>query len=538
MPSRRRLGAGLAAALIVACSTVKTPSILPSAAPARPATLRVAVAALPSGLDPATDEVYDAGLVRSLYESLVVPRPDLSDVEPAAAQSYEVSPDGLTYTFHLQPAGRWGDGAPVQAAQWVAGWRRILDPRVNSPAGDLFSSFIKNASRYATLDPVKDAAAIPGFLQGLGLRAPDDLTFAVDLEKPAPAFKWVASMPTAAPAHAEERPETGAGNGPFRLESIGKGQATLVASDHYWAGRARVEHLVLVARPDPAEGLAQFRSGEDDLSTLTGEGAAAARRDPNLLRQVLRVPRLEEQWMVFNVHQPPFDNPMVRLAFARAIDREALVRDVLAHPALVSVGPLPKGLHDFRGDLGAQRFDVTLSRATLDASGVAASELADVHLLVRDIPADRAVAEFFAAQVRSHLGIQLRIDALPSPKVSRKLALGDFQVEGPAGWIADYPDEQDFLDQFRAETLALNSRYSSSAYDHLVTLADHEPEPARRLQLYAQAQQILVQDAPVAFLYQPESWDLRQPWVSGLTATGLDDWPGNLYPQRLSVSSH
>jgi len=151
MPSRRLL-AGVVAALLglAACQVSKPPPILPGAA--KPSqVLRVAVAGLPASTDPALTPAYDSGVARTAFEALLKPNPSLTDVQPAAAASYEVSADGFTYTFHLRPRGAWSDGVPVKAQDFVLGWRRILDPRVNSPVADLLAERIANAAGYADL---------------------------------------------------------------------------------------------------------------------------------------------------------------------------------------------------------------------------------------------------------------------------------------------------------------------------------------------------------------------------------------------------
>ncbi len=138
--------------------------------------------------------------------------------------------------------------------------------------------------------------------------------------------------------------------------------------------------------------------------------------------------------------------------------------------------------------------------------------------------------------MKEHLGIELTLDVKRSPEVTATLQKGDFQLQAPAGWFADYPDEQSFLDPFRTEDFSQWSRYSSPGYDRLVQQADGEVDQTHRLQLYAQAQQLLAEDAPVAFLYQPEAWNLKQPQVQGVTYTALDDWPGDLFAADISIS--
>jgi oligopeptide transport system substrate-binding protein len=538
MRPRQLLGASLLLPLLAACQAGTAAQILPTATP--PAqTLRVAVPTLPESLDPALTPPSDSGVARTAFEALLKPRPDLADAVPAAAESYGVSADGLVYTFHLRPNGAWSDGVPVRAQDFVLGWRRILDPRLNSPVADLLAERLQNASGYADLDPRKDAARIPAFLDGLGLEAADDRTLVVHLDHPAPDFKWVASLPAGAPARADAPASgPGPGNGPFHVESAGRDEIVLAANRHYWAGRPHLGRIVLERRGAAADDLAQFQRGGEEVTTATGASIAAVGRDPGLARDLVRVPLLTQTWAQFNVHRAPFDNARVRLAFAQAIDRGQLVATQLALPALPSVGPVPRGLRDYRPALAAQRFDATGARTTLDSSGVAPAALESIHLLVRDLPADRRLATFVAVQLKEHLGIQLTLDVKPSPDVTATLESGDFQFQLPGGWRADYPDEQNFLDLFRTEHFSQWSRYSSPGYDQLVGAADGSADPTRRLQLYAEAQQLLVQDAPVAFLFQSEAWNLKQPYVQGVTYTALDDWPGDLYPADISISPH
>jgi oligopeptide transport system substrate-binding protein len=537
MPSRRLLAGAVAALLgLIGCQLSKPSPILPGAT--KPSqVLRVAMAALPASTDPALTPASDSGVARTAFEALLKPNSSLTDVLPAAAASYEVSADGLTYTFHLQSHGTWSDGVPVKAQDFVLGWQRILDPRVNSPVADLLAQRVKNAGAFDVLDPKKDAARIPAFLDGLGIKAAAERTFVVQLEHAAPDFKWIASVPALAPARPDE-PATGPqpGNGPFHVESAGKDSIVLAANQHYWAGPPHLDKIVLSTRGDAGADLTRFLTGGEEITTVPQAMTGPVTSDPGLVRDLVRVPLLAEVWAQFNVHKPPFDNQRVRLAFAQAIDRDLLIRVAAENPAIPSVGPVPMGLRDYRPALAAQRLDATGAKATLAASGLAPASLTGIRLLVRNLPLDQAVAASIAGQVKQNLGIDVAIDTRSSPDVSAALQKGDFQFQAPGGWLADYPDERNFLDLFRTEDFSQWSRYSSGGFDNLVGQADGEADSARRLQLYAQAQQLLAQDAPVAFLYQPEAWNLKQAKVQGATYTALDDWPGDLFAADLSIA--
>ena len=519
--------------LALACQTTK-PLPLPSAAPtAGPQVLRVAVGGLPATLDPALAPIYDSGASRLMFEALAKPRPDLSDVMPAAAASWTVTPDGLTYDFTLHRGQGWSDGRPVRATDFVYAWRRLLDPRVNSPAGEVLAAFVKGAGAYRDLDPKKDGARIPAFLDGLGISAVDEATFRVTLDHPALEFRWALSLPATAPERADD-PKLG--NGPFKLVDSARDHLDFQPNPFYWGTRSQLTKLVLFTRGDGAADLARFARGDEELTTLAG-GDAEVQKQPSLRQRLSRTPALQVWWLQFNVHRPPFDSPPVRRALAQAVDRDALVREALGGAGIPLQGLLPKGMDGYRPGLAGQRFDPVQARADLALSGVPRGDLDSIHVLVRDLQPDRRVAEFFAAQVKANLGLSLSLDVLPSQAVTRRLGSGDFQAAGPAGWIADLPDPQNLLDLFLNEVFrGQASRYFNPAFDRLVLAGDGEADPVLRAQDYVQAQQLLAEDTPVAFLYQAEVLTLRQPNVVGLTTTPLDDWPGDLFANEISLA--
>src|SRR5215469_3312279 len=170
------------------------------AAPADQQLLRVNDGTDPNSLDPTQQTyTYEAAVGRLVYQPLLQANASLTDVQPAAAQSYDISSDGLTYTFHLRPNAKWADGKPVVAADWVYGWKHFLNPALAAGYVDpYFDMTIAGGANYSNVD-VKSASAIDSFLNGLGLSAPDPNAFVVKLAAPAGYFKWVASLWVAVP---------------------------------------------------------------------------------------------------------------------------------------------------------------------------------------------------------------------------------------------------------------------------------------------------------------------------------------------------
>src|SRR4029077_11763192 len=160
--------------LVAACGTSSpTTSNL-----AKDQTLRVNITTEPNSLDPGQEQYsYEGSIGGMISEPLLHVNPGLTDAVPATAASYSVSSDGLTWTFKIRSNAKWNDGKPVTGADFVYAWQRILDPRLAAPYADpFFDGTVAGAADYANLDPTKDAAKIPDFINGLGLSAPDAST--------------------------------------------------------------------------------------------------------------------------------------------------------------------------------------------------------------------------------------------------------------------------------------------------------------------------------------------------------------------------
>src|SRR5437660_5933149 len=169
-------------------------------APADKQILRANNGTEPNSFDPTQQTyTYERAVGIQTYDSLFRAKADASDVEPLGATSFDVSPDGLTYTFHLRQGAKWSDGKAVTASDWVYGWKHFLNPALAAGYVDpFFDQTIKGASSYGNVD-VSSASAIDAYLNGLGLSAPDDKTFVVQLDHPAAYFKWVATLWMAVP---------------------------------------------------------------------------------------------------------------------------------------------------------------------------------------------------------------------------------------------------------------------------------------------------------------------------------------------------
>jgi len=529
-----RLPAFVLAVLLVAaaCSTSAPASLrTQSQSLAADQTLRVRLPEGPRSLDPAlVQDERELAVVRQFSEPLLKATADQRGVQPAAAESYTVSADGLTYTFRLRSNGRYADGQPVRAPDFVFAWQRLIDPRTAAPHADFFARIVRGGEEANALDPRHDADRIDPALAALGLQAPDDLTFAVTLPTPLASARWIAAMPEGGPLRPEMLKAPGTnGNGPFRVSETAKDHVTLAPNNSYWGGRPTLSVLNFTFGSDAAA-VSKYRAGELDIVVNPPDPVSG---------DLVKVPELTTFWIDFNVERAPFQDGRVRQALALAIDREALVNDVFQGRAEVATTLIPRGMAGYHPEDGKpQETNPSAAKQVLDATGVSKESLAGLPMIVHDRPLDRAIAEAVTAQWGKALGVSVSIEPLNPVDYGRRLRSGNFALAGPTGWTADYPDPQDFFDLFRANDGNNGARWRSARYDSLVRIADIEQDESRRDALYNQAHQLLTSDAPAAFLVQRWDWSLQRAYVKGAPILPQDEWPGATYSNLLYVAAH
>ena len=515
-------------------------------------TLRVLIEDQPQSLDPGQVQYsFERAILREISEPLLKPTPDMNGVLPAAAAGYDVTNGGAGYVFHLRKNAEYSDGQPVKAQDFVFAWRRLIDPRLASPVATFFANAVYNGNKVSILDPQRDAKTIDPALQTLGLAAPDDSTFKVTLSQPDPAFIWLAAMPAAAPVRQDviakygdkwsSSPESLITNGPFRLsQEVANDHLTVVPNPHYWGQKPTLTSIEFEVVNDGAQALAKYRAGNVDVMAVQPAQAVEVGGDRALSKNLVRTPALTVYWIAFRVTSGRLSNPRVREALAQAIDRKAYVVQVFQGQGRAQATFIPQGMRGYAPDLGtSQNFDVSQARATLASAGVAPAQLNGLRFSYdRSVDFAKATAQFVQAQLKANLGVDIALDPVDGGTLGARLESGDFEIAGPGGWSADYPDPADWFSVFTTTSSYNYSLYQNPRFDSLVAVAATDVEPTRRDAEYAQAQRILVTDAPVAFLAQSVSWYLVQPYVRGITATSVDDWPGELFPSAIYVANH
>jgi oligopeptide transport system substrate-binding protein len=514
--------------------------------------LRVQLSDQPQTLDPGqTQYPYETAVLRAVSEPLLKPTADLNSVTPAAAQSYEVNSTGTVYVFHLRRTAQYWDGVPVKAQDFVYAWRRLIDPRLAAPNETFFAGAILNGDQVSSLDPQRDAARIDDALGTLGLKAVDDFTFQATLSHPNPAFVWLAAMPAAAPIRQDvvsksgdrwaASPDSLITNGPFRVsEMVASDHLTVIPNTHYWGVKPKLSSITFDVVNDGAVAYTKYKNGELDEMTVQPAHAASVAGDSQTKQDLVKIPAMTVFWIAFRVNQAPVNNIKVRQAIAAAIDRDAFVAQIFQGEGIPAETFIPKGMHGYAPDLAStQKYDVAQARMLLAASGVTAKQLSGVKFSY-DQSSDfgKATAKFIQDQLKANLGVDVTLDALDGNTLSSHLDTGDFQIAGPLGWMADYPDPSDWFGLFLTTSSNNFAFYQNKQYDNFVNVAGSDIQPDRRDQEYKQAQKLLVGDAPVAFLAQPVNWYLVRPYIRGMTTTSADEWPGALFPTQIYIGSH
>jgi oligopeptide transport system substrate-binding protein len=504
----------------------------------------------PASLDPGqTQYSYETAVLRAISEPLLKPTADLSSVVPAAAQSYDVSSSGTIYAFHLRRTAEYWDGTPVKAQDFVFAWQRLIDPRLASPSESFFAADVLNGDRVSILDPQRDAAKLDAAVATLGLKATDDYTFQVTLSHRDPAFVWLAAMPASAPIRQDivkksgdkwaTSPDSLLTNGPFKVsEMVANDHLTVVPNPHYWGPRPTLTSIVFDVVNDGAAALAKYRNSELDEIDVQPAQVAGVAGDASLSRELIKTPSLTVFWLVFRVTSPPLTNAKVRRAISETIDRAAFVAQIFQGQGIPAETLIPKGMNGYSPALGAaQMFNVAQARASLAASGVSAKQLSGIKFSYdKSSDFQKATATFVRDQLKANLGVNVTLQPLDTNTFNSRLATGSFQMAGPLGWTADYPDPADWYQVFLTSSSNNASLYQNQQYDNFVRVAGADPEATRRDQEYQQAQRMLVGDAPVAFLAQTVGWNLVRSYVRGVTTTSLDEWPGALFPTQIYIA--
>lgn len=502
----------------------------PSAPSATNQVLRISQRNEPADLDPAIASLPDDFfIIRALSEGLVAPSPLTKDgkpdrnVLPAAATSWEISPDELTYTFHLRKDARWSNGERVTAQDFLQSYQRLLTPSTAAPKAALFYH-VKNAAAF-NRGTLTDFSAV-------GFRVVDELTLNVTLERPTAEFlleaasgPWIPINPRTVAAFGRQwtRPEHYVGNGAFTLTEWHPHQRIIVKKNPTYHSYKDVRldeiHFVEFDNGD-AEDRA-YRAGQIDITMavpITKLETYARERGSELHR----APLAETRFLSFNTSRAPLNDPRVRRALSLAIDRPALVDRVLRGgqiPADRFLAPALLEAPHLKSTTNEESFATQAAEARrllADAGFAGGTKFPDLELSAW--PIGPPVLEAIQQMWKQELGITVHL-AIREAKVHvAALRAGEYDI----GFITAIPDVADaasVLSEFLTGGAGNYPRWSDHVFDE--TLFQAERNPSQRVELLRAAESRLVELAPVAPLYYNSRNWLMSPRVRGWQSDAL-----------------
>ena len=488
-----------------------------------PGTLFFNNGAEPQSLDPGL--VYDApgnALVRELFEGLTRYDPRTLAPEPGMAERWEVSEDGLTWTFHLRDA-QWSDGRPVTATDFTYAWTRVLAPLTGAQYANMLW-VIRNGEAFSR-GKLRDPAQ-------LGVRARGAKTLEVRLEYPAPWFLELTAYSPFFPLRRDvverfgeqwTRPEHLIGNGPFVLKSWRlRYEIVLEKSETYWdAQQVKLQRAVAMAIDDSRTALRLYQTGT--LDWLGSNARVPPESEPFVrargYRDYRSALRLGTYFLWLQTERVPLDDVRVRRALNLAVDKEAIALRVLkaGQKPLTHLVP-DELLRESTGYVSprGEEFDPTRARALLAEAGF--PEGRGFPTLTYQYNTDeshRQVAEALQSMWREHLGITVELYNMEYKVHLDRLASGDFLI-ARGGWWADYQDPSSFLEVLRPGSSQNHARWHRDAYGAALERGLRSLGQEERNRAYAEAERLAVEEVPVIPLYIYSYSDFAKPWVEGL----------------------
>ncbi len=475
-----------------------------------------------AGIDPNTlDPILvhgnnDLYIVDQLFSGLVEITPEL-DVAPDVARRWEVLDGGRRYRFTLREDALWSDGVPVTAGDFEFAWKKALDPATDSDYVRLCYD-IKGAEAYH-----HGENGDPG---SLGVRALDDHTLEVELERPTAYFLQALAYLKPVPRHAVERygqqwsaPDKIVTNGPFILETWQPDERLVLARDPNYRARfpGNIRAVEIPIDLEEEEEISEYTAGRLDLFRVRS-GPDHRRMRVRFADEYLTLPFLGISFLAFNPQRPPFNDERVRRAFALALDRVYLSNLVtlgLTTPA--TGGVVPPGMAGHCPGI-ALPFDPEQARRLLAEAGYPGGQGLSGLTMFTAGSDDRE--RVMARQWRQHLGLEIEVQLMPFQEL---YALVSRRVPHifTGGWTPFYPDPDDFL------RLGIWWKYAGwidEKYLALLEEARQSTDHNHRLALYQQAERLIVEKVPIVPLYYFRHHYLVKPWVRRTPLSPLLNW--------------
>lgn len=486
--------------------------------------LLITVGSEPATLDPHRNTGSPEGfIINALWEPLIDWNVTATGYVPAAAEQWEISADGRTYTFHLRSDAKWSNGDPVTAQDWARSLQRWVTPSMAAELGNF-------------ADPVVGALAFRSGKNSdptsLGIRVVDELTLEIELVEPdvkfldgLTSYPWVpVHEPTVTAAGGFFNPMADfiragqlVSNGPFILAEWKHGQHVEVARNPHYHGEAKLDGIRFISMENTDTMERSFRAGQ--LHIIDGIPSSKVdvyreAKDPALVSY----PRVGTRFLSINTTRAPFDDVRVRRAFALTLNRQQLIDVVLrtgGQPAYSFVGPVPG------------KYEPTLfleesteeARALLAAAGYPNGEgFPPVEYLYNTLDRNRQVAEAIQQMWKSALGVEISLRNEEWKVFLDTRHQLDYHISR-SGWLPFSPEPAELYELNSGWSPSNETGWSHAEYDQVLTLARREMDLKKRYALYHRLDEILLEEQPVI----PFGYYAR----TRLVHPSVEGWPAN-----------
>lgn len=492
MQARRRLLSS-AVAMVVAVGVPAATLGQSESPPAQGGTLVAAIGGEPDQLDPQATTSYNSfQVLENVFDTLVEPDENLQ-MQPALAEDWTISEDGLTYTFNLRDGITWHDGSDFSADDIVYSFRRIIDEPM------------ANNWRFSTVTDIS---------------APDDSTVVFTVSQPTPnllsnlgAFKGMAVVQQAN-VESGDIQTAPLGTGPFKLENYTSGTSIeLVRNDDYWGGAPALDGVTYQFIPDSTVALTNLQAGEIQWTdNLPPQQVSGLMESEEVV--VGSVPSADYYYFAANQAREPFSDPRVRQALAYAIDREAITQAATFGNGTINQTAIPETSAWFL-EYAPYTRDLDMARSLLEDAGV--TDLTVDLMVTSDIPETVTAAQVIAANL-AEIGVGVEIRTLDFNTWLAEQGEGNFDVF-LLSWIGNLDPDDFYFAQHRTDGGFNFQGYSNPEVDEALDAARVEPDQAARKALYDDAAKMIVDDASYVYLYNPdvihgwtpdvEGWEVR-----------------------------
>ena len=501
--------AGVFLGLVAACSSEK---------PNNSQIFRMPISNEPPTLDwsLATDSVsFD--ILTNIMEGLTQYDSKMEPI-PAIAKRWETSNNGKTITYHLRNDVFWTDGKPVTAYDFEYSWRRLLNPATAAQYA-YFLFDIENAQEYNS-GKISDPSKV-------GVLAKSEHVLEIRLKKPVVYFPSITTFMVTFPQRRDivekfgdhwTDPKNIVTNGPFKLNAWEhEYKLTLTANENFYEGRPQLDTILAYVVREKTTALTLYETGELEIVELPPVAIPHFKNH----EEYKNLPQLRGYYYGINVLKPPFNDPLVRRAFAHSVDRSRLPL-LLKGEEIPSSSWIPKGMFGYNPDIGA-KFDPAAAQILFAEAGYpGGKDFPETTAMYNTNDTNRLIGEFLQAQWKEHLNVNIQLESQ-----EWKVFLNRLQVDPPQvfrlGWGADFPDPDNFMNLFISTSGNNRLRWGNRRYDELVALGATLIDPKERQRVYDEAQRILTEiDTAMIPLFIATQNLLIKPYVKGFEMNSME----------------